>query len=188
MRTIFAAVAVAGALASGVRAETSSDRWIHVRVDDNDEGHARVDIQVPIGMVSGLLPMLEHEVGSGEININGKDVDLVRIRNAWTALRQAKDGQYVTVRDDDADVRIAKNGGLLLIHVDDKEDGDRVRIKLPLPVVDAALSGGETLDLDALIRALEKAPSGDIVTVDNNESHVRIWIDSAPAPARQDLP
>lgn len=189
MKRLIGVVMIAGAVGSGAWAGTSSDRWIHIRVDDNDDGPGRVDIQVPVSMVSGLLPALkDHAVGHGGIHLDGTDVDIREIRGYWAALRDAKDGEYVTIKDADSKVRIAKKSGVFLVNVDETSGGEKVRMTLPMAFVDAVLAGGETLDLDALARALERAPSGELLTVDDHESHVRIWIDAAPAAAREDAP
>jgi hypothetical protein len=182
---LLAAIAVA-AISTGAAA--ADDRWIHVRVDDNEGGRARVDIQVPIGMVSGLLPVLNHRTAAGNLSFDDCDVKLDDLRTAWAAVRGAKDGQYVTVNDDDANVRIAKRGNLVLVNVDERDGGARVRVKLPLPLVDAALSRGDRIDLGAVVEALQAAPSGDLVTVEDGDTNVRIWIDAAPSPAREDAP
>lgn len=188
MKKLLGAMIVAAVASGGAWAGSSGSRWIHIRVDDNDEGHGRVDIQVPITMVSGLLPALKDRVPAGSLHIDGKDVDVDELRRYWTAVRDAQDGEYLTVRDDDAHVRIAKSGQTLLLNVDERSGGGRVRMRIPVPLVDAVLAGGDRVDLDTLGRALEKAPSGDLLTVDDEDSHVRIWIDAAPAPARGEAP
>jgi hypothetical protein len=120
--------------------------------------------------------------------VDGDAVDLEEIRGYWSAVRSAKDGEYVTVRDADSDVRVSKRGGYFLLNVDDKGGRSRVRMKLPLPLVDAVLDGRDSINLEALGGALAKAPPGEILTVDDEDSHVRIWIDAAAAAPREDAP
>jgi len=175
-------------VAGGTAAAASDDRWIHVRIDDADGKKGRVDIQVPIGMVASLLPALKGAHVHGSIHVDDKSLNLAEFREYWTALRAAKDGEYVTVRDEDSDVRIAKHGGTLQLTVDDRGGRSRVRMKVPLPIIDAVFSGGGTVDLGALGGALAKAPAGELLTVDDEGSHVRIWVDGAAAPAREDAP
>ena len=186
MKTILGCLVVAW-VASGA-AMASDDRWIHVRVDDADGAKGRVDIQVPLGLASSLLPALKAAHGHGSIQIDGKHADLVKLRGFWNAVRAAKDGEYVTVRDENSDVRISKSGGYLRLRVDDEGSGSRVRLKLPLPLVDAVLVGGDAIDFDAIGGALAKAPVGELLTVDDKNSRVRIWIDVEAAPARKDGP
>ena len=169
------------------RASASDDRWIHVRVDDAEGSGGHVDIQVPIGMVSSLLPVLNGAHGRGSIHVDHQRVDVAELRSYWNAVRTAKDGEYVTVRDEDSDVRISKSGGYLRVSVDGKGDGGRVRMKIPVSLVDAALVGGDSIDLEAIGKALANAPVGELLTVDDDDSHVRIWIDAQPSPAREDV-
>jgi hypothetical protein len=164
----------------------SDDRWIHVRVDETDGAKGRVDIQVPVGMVSSLLPVLKGKHAHGSVKVDCKDVDLAELRGYWNAVRSAKDGDYVTVHDEESDVRISKSGGFLRLTVDEKDGGGRVRMKVPLTLVDAAFAGDDSIDLEALGHALAKVPVGEILTVDDDDSHVRIWIDAQAAPAREE--
>jgi hypothetical protein len=186
MRKLFGSLVIA-CMAAGV-AHAADDRWIHVRVDDADDGKGQVDIQVPIGMVTSLLPMLKGKHGHGSIEIDGGDMDLAELRRYWAAVRTAKDGEYVTVRDADSNVKIGKSGGYFRLTVDEAGDRSRVRMKVPVQLIDALLTGSDDVDLDAVGTALAKVPSGEILTVDDDESHVRIWIDDNPAPAREDRP
>ena len=188
MKKILGCLVLACVAGVATRASASDDRWIHVRVDDADGAKGRVDIQVPIGLVSSLLPALKGAHCRGTINVDRKRVDVAELRGYWNAVRAAKDGEYVTVRDEDSDVRISKSGGNLRVTVDDKGGGSRVRMKIPLSFVDAALAGGDTLDLDALGKAFAKAPMGELLTVDDEDSHVRIWIDGQPAASREEVP
>ena len=188
MRSVLRAIMITSMAASGAWAGATDDRWIHVRVDDQGGGNGRVDIQVPIAMVSALLPMLKDKPSSGTVHIDGADVDLDQMRDYWAAVRDAKDGEYITVRDEDARVRIAKSSGRLLLNVDESAGGGRLRMKIPLPLVDAVLAGGKALDLTSIGRALEKSPCGELLSVDDENSHVRMWIDATPAAAREDRP
>ncbi len=186
MKKILGCLVLACVAGSAARVSASDDRWIHVRVDDAGGAGGHVDIQVPIGLVSSLLPALKGKHGRGTIHVDRQRVDLAELRSYWNAVRTAKDGEYVTVRDEDSDVRISKSGGFLRLTVDGKGDGGRVRMKIPLPLVDAALVGGDAIDLEAIGKALANAPAGELLTVDDEDSHVRVWIDARPAAARED--
>jgi hypothetical protein len=186
MKKLLGCLALAGVV-GGVARAASDDRWIHIRVDDADGAKGRVDIQVPVSLVSSLLPALNRSHGHGTIQLgDDSSMDLAELRDYWKAVRGAKDGEYVTVRDRDSDVRVSKRGGYFLLNVDDRGGKSRVRMKVPLPLVDAILDGGDEINLDALGGALAKAPEGELLTVDDDDSHVRIWIDDAVAPPRED--
>jgi hypothetical protein len=55
----------------------------------------------------------------------------------------------------------------------------RVEVKVPLKVVDALLSGKkDELDIAAGLRALSAQGDTELVSVKDNESTVRVWLDS----------
>jgi hypothetical protein len=75
---------------------------------------------------------------------------------------------------------VSKSGDLLLIRVREDGDEEKVEVKIPIAVVDALLSAPDgKLNLAAAIKALGEHGHGDLVTVRDRESHVRIWIDGA---------
>jgi hypothetical protein len=108
------------------------------------------------------------------------DVDVHALLNA---IRTAKDGEYVTVQGTDQDVRVAKEGGRLLVHVKDnkgsKSNKSNVDIKIPMHVIDALFSAGkDELDIVAGLHALASLGDTELVSVKSDESTVRVWMDS----------
>jgi hypothetical protein len=106
------------------------------------------------------------------------DVDLKTI---LAAIRTAKDGEYVTVQGNDNDVRVAKEGNHLMIHVVDKSNSKKcqVEIKVPMKVIDALLSAGkDELDLVAALHALSAQGDTELVSVKDSENTVKVWLDS----------
>lgn len=178
-----------------------SDQWIHVRVESKDEGGETVRVNVPVDMAVKVLPAIKHEpLHDGKVRIecgHMKDVDLHTILEA---VRSSKDGEYVTVQGNDSDVRVAKNGGYLYIHVTEKNPAgkaskkpegkeetakapsareSKVEIKVPMKVVDALLSAGkDELDIVAALNALSGMGDTELVSVKDSENTVRVWIDS----------
>jgi hypothetical protein len=169
-------------------AASADSRWIHVRVDEDGEDGARVDIQVPLTMVSSLLPTLKKkiEIHEGRIDLGDGEMTLDEMRGYWAAVKSAKDGNYVTVRDGSDTVRISKRGGVVHVDVSGNRGSERVKLRLPAALVDAVLGADDTLDVGELVRALGSVPNGEIIAVDDDESRVRIWIDDTPEPARED--
>jgi hypothetical protein len=159
-----------------------------VRVDEDGEDGARVDIQVPLTMVSSLLPTLKKkiEIHEGRIDLGDGEMTLDEMRGYWAAVKSAKDGNYVTVRDGSDTVRISKRGGVVHVDVSGNRGSERVKLRLPAALVDAVLGADDTLDVGELVRALGSVPNGEIIAVDDDESRVRIWIDDTPEPARED--
>ena len=184
-------------------AQTSpkSDQWIHVRVESKDEGGETVRVNVPVDMAMKVLPAIKHEpLHDGKVQIDKGHMDDVDLRAMLDAVRSAKDGEYVTVQGRENDVRIAKSGGYLYIHVTEKNNAgkeakasegkeahtkparlheSKVEVKVPMKVVDALLSGGNNeLDIVAALHALSANGDTELVTVKDDENTVRIWVDS----------
>jgi hypothetical protein len=200
-----AAVGLGGSLfmATGGWAQSSqtaskTDQWIHVRVESKDDGGETVRVNVPVDMAVKVLPAINHEpLREGKVRIDNGHMDDVDLRTMLEAVRTAKDGEYVTVEGRDDNVRVAKSGGFLYIHVTEKNHGSKdvkgteehgkgsvkkeskVEVKVPLKVVDALLSAGkDELDIVAALHALSSFGDTELVTVKDDENTVRIWVDS----------
>ena len=161
------------------------DRWFHVSVDGDD----RVRINLPMSVISAMAPLVKEHA---DIQIDDHDLDRAEVQALATALRDAKDGEYVTVDDGDDNVRVRKQGKFILVDVHErgtkKKAGEQVSIKMPIDVVHALLSDSDDGDHDedelnvaAALEALSKHQDlGDLVTVKDAEETVRIWIDRKP--------
>ena len=81
-------------------------------------------------------------------------------------------------------MRVAKSAGNLLIKVREgseaeKEKHETVDVSIPFPVIDALLSAGkDELDVLAAVRALGAIGDTVLVSVNDKNSKVRIWVDS----------
>jgi len=190
-------------LAVPVLAQTASksDQWIHVRVESKDDGGETVRVNVPVDMAVKVLPAIKHEpLHDGKVHICDGHFNDVDLHTMLDAVRTAKDGEYVTVQGHEDDVRIAKSGGYLYIHVTEKNHAgkeakesegkethakpvsskeSKVEVKVPMKVVDALLSAGkDELDIVAALRALSSNGNTELVTVKDEENTVRVWVDS----------
>ena len=165
------------AAASPLAAQTP---WIHVEVDEAGEDATRVRMNLPLSLVQVAIDAAPDKVvkeGHLHLGHSDHDIDVEDLRRAWQELRNAGDAELLSVEGADETVSIRRAGDLVLIDVDDRKDGDKVNIQLPVSVVDALLSGeGEELNVKDAVAEL-KALRGDIVRVDDGESKVRIWID-----------
>jgi hypothetical protein len=178
-RNLALALALTVVLGSGVA--VAADPWIHIRVDDGDEN---VRVNVPLNLVRTMLASVEtDELQNGRIQFDDAEFDDVDLRAMLEAVRDTEDAEFVRIRDDEADVRVAKEAGNLIVRVDPREQGeDRVRVKLPMAVVEALLDGVEAngeLNLDAALDALAGFRGQDLVTVESDGEFVRIWIDDS---------
>ena len=166
---------------TAMAAPATTERYLHVKVDDASKGES-VNVNVPLSMAAAILPTVNHgSLHNGHVTIGETDFNGVDVRAMLDAIRNAPDNEFVTVKEKDQDVRVAKLNGNLIVHVLDKsKDGEKVDVTIPMKVVDALFSTAKDneLDIAAAIRALSEAGDAVLVTVQDATEHVRIWIDS----------
>jgi hypothetical protein len=160
--------------------------WLHVRVDERHSSE-RVRINLPLELVEEILPLIEvDEFRRGKIQIDDHDLeDLVQMREIHEAVRKAEDGKWIEVEDKHDRVTVSKSGDEILVHVEedyfDEDDySNTVDIRIPLSVVEALFSGDpDELNLLAAVQALQEEGETSMITVDERDSKVRIWIDDS---------
>jgi hypothetical protein len=168
----------------------TSDRWLHVRVVSTESKNETVRVNVPLDMAEKVLPAINKDrLHNGKVRFNDTDMNGVDLKTILDAVRTAKDGEFVTVQSNDSDVRVAKQGGYMFVHVTEKtpsstkngkpSEKSRVEVKIPVNVVDALFSAGkDELDLVAALRALSAHGDTELVSVKSDDNTVRIWLDS----------
>jgi len=176
-------------LAQTAPSAPAGDRWLHVRVIDSSSKGETVRVNVPLDLAEKVLPTInKSRLHNGKIKIEDAKMNDVDLHSLVDAIRTAKDGEYVTVQGTDQDVRVAKSGGHLIVHVSDKsgkktEKTDKrsseVEVKIPMKVIDALFSAGkDELDLVAALHALSAQGDTELVSVKDSENTVRVWLDS----------
>jgi len=199
IRRIPAVALIAGALAlmpisgsaqnSAKSSDTASrDRWLHVRVENPDSKDELVRVNIPLDLAEKILPTIDKDnFHNGHVKIDHFDCNGVDFPALLSAVRDAKDGEFVTVQSKEQDVRVAKQGNYFLVHIVDKEksskDKDakpsRVEVRIPMKVVDALFSGKkDEVDLVAGLHALALQGDTELVSVKDHEQTVRVWLDS----------
>jgi hypothetical protein len=153
-----------------------------VRVISTDGKGETVRVNVPLELAEKVLPAINHDrLHDGKVKIDCAHVNDVDLRALAEAIRNSKDGEYVTVQGNDNDVRVAKQSNYLIVHVLDKGKSKKqqVEIKVPMKVVDALFSAGkDELDLVAALHALSAQGDTELVSVKDEENTVRVWLDS----------
>lgn len=159
-------------------AQETAGRWFHVHVTEAEDG-AEVRVNLPLAFIEKAVSMMPEEVSDEvRVELNDAGFEVGELRDLWQELRTSPDATFVTVDSSDETVQVRKEGDFLVARTTESTaDGAQVNVRFPLDVVDALFSGDpDRLDLAAAIRALA-AYDGDMVTVDDRESRVRIWID-----------
>lgn len=167
-------------VAGGLLVAGQPERWLHVNVKSSSD-HETVRVNLPLSLAEKVLPAINsHQLCAGRISLRHAEVNGVNLRQLVDAVRQSEDGEFVTVDGPDETVRVRKAGGDLLVRV--HETGAKhqdVDIHLPFPVAQALVSGPpDQLDLLAAVRALSNYGDTTLVTVNDSEDHVRIWVDT----------
>jgi hypothetical protein len=172
----------AQAKASPSTSSEKGERWLHVRVICTEGKGDTVKVNVPLELAEKVLPAVNHDrLHNGKVKIDNSDINDVDLRAIMDAIRSAKDGEYVTVQGNDNDVRVAKEGNHLIVHVVDKgrSKKSQVEVKVPMKVVEALLSAGkDELDLVAALHALGTQGDVELVSVKDSENTVKVWLDS----------
>ena len=192
MRKTIQAVAVSCLLAAALvtvsmrtARSATTERYLHVRVDGGAKGES-VNVNVPLSMAAKILPTINHgDLHNVRVTISSSDLNDIDVRAILDAIRTAPDNEFVTVKSNENDVRVAKSNGNLIIHVRDTEkgggkSGQKVDVTIPMKVVDALFSTAKNNELDvaAALQALGEAGETMLVSVQDAEQNVKIWIDS----------
>lgn len=164
-------------LCAGV-SSAASKMWVHVHVQDSAKEET-VRINLPISVIETMLPIIEDKkLRDGRIRLNDNEFRVEDLRKVWNDIRDEGDMEFVSVQGKNGNVRIYIEGNYLLVQPEEKAKKSKVDIRIPLKVVDAMLSGkGNELNLTAAVKALRDSGIKDIITVNDEHSSVRVWID-----------
>ncbi len=162
-------------------APAPAEKYLHVDVQDPTKGES-VNVNVPLTMAEKILPAINnHGLHNGKVTIQNAEMNGVDVRALLDAVRTAPDNEFVTVKDKDSDVRVAKANGNIIVHVIGRKNKDqKVDVTVPLKIVDALFdtAKNDELDVAAALRALSDAGDILLVTVQDSSQRVRVWVDS----------
>ena len=187
-RVFLTALVAFAALCLAALPAAASDLWFHVEVQEHGGDNASIMVNLPISMVESALNLVDDEsMRDGRIVIDDAEFDAARLRELWNEVRDTPDMTFVTVQSDNETINVYKERGYLVARTSEASDnGADVHARLPLGVVDALLStGDDTLDLQAALQALVEHGEGELVTVTDGNSNVRVWIDRNPEATRR---
>lgn len=173
-----AALAACLSLSAPMWAQTAN--WLHVEVNEGGEKASKVNVNLPLSVAKVALGMAPKQFTDKAVEkLNDHDISIADLRKLWAEIKNAGNAEFVTVQEADETVRVARDGAWVRIRVDKTgEKAERVKVDIPISVVDALLSGdGESFNLLAAINELQ-GNSGDIVNVEDGDETVRVWIGS----------
>jgi hypothetical protein len=158
----------------------NKDPWLHLEVQEKSSDPALVKVNLPISMVDVALDLVKDDkFRHGQFKLDTNEISVAEMRRIWSELKKAGDGEFVSVEKKTETVRIARQGDLLLVKVTgpDKQKA-KVDLKIPTAVVDALLQGsGDELNLKAALVAMQQRRAGEILTVNDEQTRVKLWID-----------
>lgn len=178
-KSLILAAALLLALPTLAAAQTNG-LWLHVEV--REDGREHVNVNLPLSVAEAAVPMIPQDVlADGGIKIDDDEITVEELRTMWQELQRQPSFTLAEIRGKQGeDVKITKDGGYLHIRVDEPGENapTKVRVRIPEAVVDALLAGtGNQLDVQGALRALAAHGTGELVTVEEATSRVRVWID-----------
>jgi hypothetical protein len=159
-----------------------------LRMVIEDTGHSgrteRVRINVPwflfrSGLHAVSAAKIEHEA---DLRLHDPvAIDLVR--EVWKELSEKPEGTDVVRTVEEQEVTFRKEKGEVTLTVREKPEEEgaaprtAVTIRFPARYMEAAVSGNEDLDIEALFDEMKDASRGDVLEVTSDDAHVRVVID-----------
>lgn len=161
-----------------------AEKWIHIKVEEENDD-TKVSVNLPMSLITAAMAMIPDEVRTDvdrevRIALDETPFHWDDLRTFWNELKKAPEATFVTVETRDQTVEVKKEGNYVLIKTTEinSSRGTKVDVKFPLAVVDGLFSGPEgTLNFEAALNALAEEGDGHIVSVQDDRTNVRIWID-----------
>jgi len=154
--------------------------WLHLEVKEKKGELELVKVNVPLSLLETALEVVKDKhLQGGQLKLHSHDFSVAEIRQLWEEVKKAGNAEFVTVQKATETVRVAREGNFLLVCVNEgAKKTSKVDLKVPLPVVDALFSGApDELNIKAALMALPKNATGEILTVHDNNTQVRLWLD-----------
>jgi hypothetical protein len=178
---VFSLLAGAVISAAAPAFAASGERYLHVKVQDEQKGES-VNINVPLSMAEKILPAINNkDLHNGCVTFHQAEMNGVDVRAILDAVRTAPDNEFVTVNEKNQNVRVAKSNGNIVVHVRDHNNHEQsVDVTVPMTVINALFSTAkqDELDVAAALRALGDTGNTLLVTVHDASQNVRVWVDS----------
>jgi hypothetical protein len=153
--------------------------WIHIHVTEDSGSGTEVQVNLPLSVVEVAMDAIpDHLIEEGQLELRNSDISIEDLRRIWQELSATGDAEYVTAVEGNEQIRVFREGDHIHIKVDELDTGEqKVRIEVPVSVVDALLEGqGSDLNLRGAIAELSTL-RGELVSVIDGDTHVRVWID-----------
>ena len=182
MNRKYSGILVSTLLLCGSLVMAQSSHWLHVEIEKVGAEGEQVKVNVPLGVVETVLPMIEQkELTKGTVRLGEMPLTVPQMREIWQSLKSEGDFELASIQDGNTDLRVFKEGDYL--YVRSTEDAEQeISVTLPSAVVDALLSGeGDELNVMAAAKALAQSDEGELVSIKDGKETVRVWVDTSSA-------
>ena len=162
-----------------VSAQDTAARILHVTVQDNVNTQNSVSINLPMGFLRSLAPMVQQHTNQvlEDENLRGKlEEKGIDLKFIWQTIRENGPTELVEVNEKDTRYVVKTTETHLVVNVDE-DSGDGALIEMPIEVLDALFGDNGDLNIEALIDVLEGLENQDLFSLTSDEQDVRIWID-----------
>ena len=162
-------------------AQQKKNPWLHVEVKESKDDPETVKVNLPFSMVDVALKIAQDKkltkFNDGKLPLNSSELSIPDIKKLWTEFKKAGNADFVTVEKKSESVKISRDGNYLLIKISEQKQ-QKVDVRVPIDVVDALLSApGEELDIKAALVAMQQKGSGEILSVIEKDTTIKIWVD-----------
>lgn len=151
-------------------------RWLHIRVKEAGKVE-EMKLDIPLSLVETVLPLLEAKILQGTVHLHRRGFSVNHVKKVWNSLRERKDHLSNDVEVSDGRLRVVIEGDFLYVRSEEGAAG-QVNVSIPSAVMDGLLSGeGEEVNIRAGLQALMELGDQKVVSVQDDETTVRVWID-----------
>lgn len=154
-------------------------RFLTMQVEETHAGRTeRHTFSVPTFVVHGFLRGASIGRFHREVDLEfDRNVPYDTLKDAWGELQKSPDGTEVTRTLDGDDVVFRKDGRVLTVRVNEKDEDGQVVLRIPVKLAETVLSESHDLDAETIIAGLRELGTGDLVDVQGHDTHVKISLE-----------
>ncbi len=170
------ALAVIALLAPTAAAAEEPAIWLNVEVNESSAAGPKVKVNMPLSLIEVVIDSID----TTEVMTHLKTEKGIDLASLWKNLRDADVDDFVTIDDEDAHVKVFKEGQTLRVTV--KEAGfeePNVQIRIPFTVMDYLVEGATRNEfrLSQLVEQLRGNLPLVLVEANHHHESVRIWLE-----------
>lgn len=167
----FATTTLALLLSTVVFAQNKTSRVLRVEVQEGGEDGTHVNLTLPISAMAAFEPAVRNALN--EISVNGDGINLQEI---WQAVKDSGPMDYVEIEEQNSTIRVSTTGSHVVVSAEGDLE-DNIHVSIPFELCDAMFRSPEDFDFDRLMTVLEDMAGSDLIRVDTDNEHVRVWIE-----------